>query len=211
MMKNSIKIVSFFSLLSCLFIISSCNSNNSDSSVIAEEDADDYEYITDLISDSVEGDKVSKECAVICYRVEQVSDRVNTVHSPQQLMELKKEYSKKIGEATKGTEELDKSEKQLVAKHAEEVEESYRNACSEFEVPAVGVIQNLSSLIKRIDQIKTKDEFYRFQDCRYGMLQDLDYIHLCVEHNDKRINEVKRLAQVLKSKYESKKHELGVN
>ena len=50
----------------------------------------------------------------------------------------------------------------------------------------------------------------RYEENRLGVLRNLDNVYLCVEQNDKGIPEVKRLSQALKSKYESKKHELGL-
>lgn len=212
MKTNNIRAYYALLFLSALPLLLSCNSNNesnNDSDDIPDEE--DYASIIELIGDTVEGEKVSRECAIACYKVEQVKEEVNTVQSPQQLMQLKKKYTKSLKSAIEGTDNLVKDEQLIVKEHASEADESYRKACIDYEVPADGVIQNLKDLIQRLDKIQTKDEFSRFEGVRFGMLQELDDIHLCVEHNDRRINEVKRLAQVLKTKYQDKKHALGIN
>ena len=146
-----------------------------------------------------------------CYRIEQVSDQLDFVKSPDGLSRAKRDFQKNLADATADVNTLSGEEKAIAIKHEQELKAQYERMCREYEVPAIGVIANLTDLIQRIDKIHDRAEFDRFRDCRVGMLNNLDNIHLCVDHNSNRINEVKRLAQTLKSKYEAKKKELGIN
>ena len=59
--------------------------------------------------------------------------------------------------------------------------------------------------------MKNTQDMYRFEDCRLGVLRNLENVYLCVEQKDsKGISEVKRLSLVLKSKYDAKRHEVGM-
>lgn len=202
----------FIPLAACLlmmFTSLSCNNKKGNEQVCTEGDVESYTNIADLVGDSVEGEKVSKECAVVCYKIDQVTEEVASVNSPEALITAKQSFKEEIAEAGSGIKELDREEQALANRHVQEAEEEYSKACSEYEVPASGVIANLKDLIKRIDKVKTKRELDSFQDCRLGMLMNLDNIHLCVDSKSTKIKEVKTLAQTLKSKWEAKKKEIS--
>lgn len=198
----------FFSTL-LLAALTACDKKGGESEYVYTEE-DEFEGIATLIGDSVEGEKVSKECAVICYKIDKVAEEASAVNSPSVVIQLKKKYAESLSSATKGVDALDTHEKEIAQQHESEAEAAYREACRKNELPAEGVMSNLRKLIERIDKLNTKAELERFEDIRYGMLQGLDDIHLCVESNSRSIPEVKRLAQVLKSKYIAKKEQLGL-
>lgn len=202
----------FIPFTSCLLMMStllSCDNKKGNEQELAGDDVDIYTNIADLVSDSVEGEKVSKECAVVCYKIDQVTEEVASVNSPEALITAKQSFKEEIAEAGSGIKELDGEEQALANRHVQEAEEEFSKACREYEVPASGVIANLKDLIKRIDKVKTKRELDSFQDCRLGMLMNLDNIHLCVDSKSTKIKEVKTLAQTLKSKWEAKKKEIS--
>jgi len=165
----------------------------------------------ELLADSiVEKEHVGKECAVICNNLDIARDRLTRVLSPDGLISAKKMYLVATNTLTNDMQGLTSQEKSLVQNYKAEADKAYQKACQEYEVPASGVIANLNDMIKGIDKVKTTQDMYRFEDCRLGVLRNLDNVYLCVEHNSKSIPEVKRLSQTLKSKYESKQHELGI-
>ncbi len=181
---------------------------NSDTSLEEFEKTPSWE---ELLADSiVEKEHVGKECAVICNNLDIATNRLSNVLSPDGLISAKKIYFAATTNLANDTQGLSSQEKSAVQNHKQEADEAFSKACRAYEVPASGVIANLNNLIKGIDKVKTAQDMSRFEDCRLGMLRNLDYIYLCVEQNSKSIPEVKRLAQTLKSKYESKKHELGL-
>ena len=162
----------------------------------------------DALSDSVAGEDgkpVSAPCAQLYIELTDLKERLEAVKSPDALIRAKKKYQEVIPRLNKANTTLDSQEKPVIQRTTAEMEAFYSKACREYEIPASGVIDNLKNLISRIDQIKTQQEFNRFQSARLGMLQGLDDIHLCVEQRSHHIAEVKRLAQTLKSKYEAKK------
>lgn len=198
-------------VFAAMLALSSCNGNKDKEQVADEGDIEDYASIADLVGDSVEGEKVSKECAVVCYKIDQVTDEVESVNSPEALISIKQSYSDDIAEAGASIKDLDEEERELANRHMQEAKDEYTKACREYEVPASSVISNLKDLLQRIDKVKTKRDLDNFQDCRLGMLMNLDNIHLCVDSKSTRINEVKRLAKSLKSKWEAKKNELSTH
>ena len=165
----------------------------------------------ELLADSiVEKEHVGKDCAVICNNLDIATDRLTHVLSPEGLITAKKKYilaTTNLNDDMKG---LSAQEKSLVQGYKAEADKAYLKACQEYEVPASGVIANLNDMLKGIDKVKTTQDMYRFEESRLGVLRNLENVHLCVEQNSKSIPEVKRLAQTLKSKYESKQHELGI-
>ena len=165
----------------------------------------------ELLADSiVEKEHVGKECAVICNNLDIATDRLTHVLSPEGLISAKKQYILATTNLSNDMQGLSGQEKSLVQTYKATADKAYRQACQEYEVPADGVIANLKDLIRDIDKVNTKQEMSRYEDCRLGVLRNLDNVYLCVEQNSKSIPEVKRLAQTLKSKYESKQHELGI-
>ena len=165
----------------------------------------------ELLADSiVEKEHVGKECAVICNNFDIATSRLTEVLSPEGLISAKKQYILAIETLQRDINGLNSQEKSHVQSHKAAADDAYRKACQTYEVPASGIIANLNDMKKGIDKVKSNQDMYRFEDCRLGVLRNLDYIYLCVEQNSKSIPEVKQLAQTLKSKYESKKHELGM-
>lgn len=165
----------------------------------------------ELLADSiVEKEHVGKECGVICNNLDIATDRLTHVLSPEGLISAKKQYILATTNLSNDMQGLSGQEKSLVQTYKATADKAYRQACQEYEVPADGVIANLKDLIRDIDKVNTKQEMSRYEECRLGVLRNLDNVYLCVEQNSKSIPEVKRLAQALKSKYESKQHELGI-
>ena len=138
-----------------------------------------------------------------------LNERLQRVKSPDGLIPAKREYADLMSKFKKEMAGLGGDELDAAKKRIQQAEETYKKTCREYEVPASGVIANLRNLTERLDKIDKREDFIRFQDVRIGMLNSLDYIHLCVEQNSNAISEVKRLAIILKNKYDTKKHEFG--
>lgn len=196
-------------ILTIAIVLTSCDSKDKSKDSV-ENINDDFIGVSDIIPDSIYNDNVSRECAVICYKIDQIANKASSVNSPSSLIDIKKKYNDNLANAASTISSLDAHEQSIANEHKREAEDEYKKVCKEYEIPASGVLANLRNLIKRIDQVKTKEQFERFRDCRIGMLEDLDDIHLCIEHNSSAIPEVKKLAQTLKNKYEEKKHQFDL-
>ena len=180
----------------------------SDGSTIEEET---YPTAEEILRDSIaKKEDISNACATLCQRMLHTEEMLSAVRSPDALIAAKKEYLSLVPSIDNELSAISKEEKSVVNTYKANLESTYLSACREYEIPANGVISNLNNLISRINTIHTPSELIRFQEARIGMLRKLDDIHLCVEHNSNRIAEVKRLAQTLKTKYENKKQELGM-
>lgn len=200
-----------------LSILVSCNSTSPEK---AKGDAINEEYermeenmptAESLAYDSIaEKEHIDTESAAICHEFSRLVDKLKDVKSPDGLISAKKDYAEGLTALNSQMSTLNEHDKTAVLNYKKEAEAAYTQACKSYEIPASGVIANLTNLIRRIDQVKTKEELDRFQSSRLGMLRGLDDIHLCVEHNSSQIAEVKRLAQTLKSKYSAKRHEFGL-
>ena len=200
-----------------LSILVSCNSTSPEK---AKGDAINEEYermeenmptAESLAYDSIaEKEHIDTESAAICHEFSRLVDKLKDVKSPDGLISAKKDYAEGLTALDSQMSTLNEHDKTAVLNYKKEAEAAYTQACKSYEIPASGVIANLTNLIRRIDQVKTKEDLDRFQSSRLGMLRGLDDIHLCVEHNSSQIAEVKRLAQTLKSKYSAKRHEFGL-
>ena len=197
-------------LLMAMILLSACEpTKKRDGSDVFNHDDDDFPTAEEVIRDSIAEEKhISKESAVVCHNFEEIVTQLKNVNSPDALIIAKKAYAEAL--ASLNNSSIHQEDKAVLDSYKKEAEEAYQKACREYEIPASGVLANLKNLHERIDQVKTKPEFYRFQDCRRGMLNGLDDIHLCVQHDSKQIPEIRRLAQSLKSKYLAKKQELDV-
>lgn len=199
----------FFVILMLMMV--SCEDKKNDNK--GETYLEEYEKAPtweELLADTIaEKEHVGKDCAVICNNLDIATDRLTNVLSPDGLISAKKRYIVATTDLSEDMKELTDEEKALVRDYKAKADEAYQKACQAYEVPASGVIANLNDLIKGIDKVNTKPEMYRYEENRLGVLRNLDYVYLCVEQDSKSIPEVKRLSQILKSKYETKKHELG--
>ncbi len=191
----------------CAF--SSCDQKKEENPLL-QLDENDFTGVKKYFGDSIPSSNISRECAMVCHKIDKVAKEAAFVNNPSSLIEIKKQYLEELAQASSNISQLSDEEKAIAIEHKNEAEESYTKACRNYEVPASGVLANLKNLIDRIDKVSTKDELMRFQDCRIGMLNDLDHIYLCVESRSNAIPEVKRLAQVLKNKYEKKKQQFGL-
>ena len=201
-------------LVILMLTMTSCEEKKNNGSMSGDTYLEEYEQTPtweELLADSiVEKEHVGKECAVICNNLDIATDRLTHVLSPEGLITAKKQYILATTNLSADMQGLTAQEKALVKTYKATADKAYREACQEYEVPANGVIANLNDMIRGIDKVQTKQDMSRFEDCRLGVLRNLDHVYLCVEQNSKSIPEVKRLAQTLKSKYESKQHELGI-
>ena len=196
-----------------ILLVYSCTSQQkdglpSDGSTPSEEV---YPTKEEILRDSIaKKEEVSNECATICQRITQAEEMLSAVKSPDALISAKREYLTLTASINKVLSSTSKQEQGVINDYKAHLDNTYTTTCRKYEIPANGVISNLNNLILRIDDVHTKSELIRFQDVRIGMLRKLDDIYLCVEHNSNKIPEIKRLSQTLKTKYENKKHEFGM-
>ena len=203
----------FIPALIIILLVCSCNSQQkdrlpADGSASSEEA---YPTAEEMLRDSIaRKEDVGTECATICQRIILAEEMLSAVKSPDALISAKKEYLTLVASLSKGMSGITPQEQSVINAYKANLDNTYTSICREYEIPASGVISNLNNLIRRIDDVHTKSELIRFQDVRIGMLRKLDDIYLCVEHNSNKIPEIKRLSQTLKTKYENKKHEFGM-
>lgn len=160
----------------------------------------------DVLIDSIaREEQVGRQCADLCLAVERATDELNRVLSPDALISAKKRYyaAATLWENTQAS--LSSEERESVRARMAEAERAYTRACRKYELPANGIIANLSAMIRQVDKVESSSDLLRFEEGRLGVLRELDDIHLCVEQGDRGVSEVKKLAQRLKNKYEAKK------
>lgn len=198
-------------LVILMLTIASCEDKKHGKGDIYIEEYEKGPTWEELYADTIaEKEHVGQDCAVICNNLDIATDRLTNVLSPDGLINAKKRYIDATATLAEDMKGLNAQEKALVQEYKAEADKAYLKACQSYEIPSSGVIANLNDLLKGIDKVGTKKEMNRYEENRLGVLRNLDNVYLCVEQNDKGIPEVKRLSQALKSKYESKKHELGL-
>lgn len=193
-------------------LICSCHPKRKDG-LPADNTTNEEAYPTaeEVLRDSIaKKEDVGNACATICQRMQQTTETLSAVKSPDALIGAKKEYLTLAASIDKELSGISQQEQSVVNAYKANLDKAYTTTCREYEIPASGVIANLKNLISRIDNIRTRSDLIQFQDVRMGMLRKLDDLYLCVEHNSSGIPEIKRLSQTLKSKYEDKKQEFGM-
>lgn len=191
------------------FSVFSCSKNSNSSEPSEEGDSDEfceYDYITDSIGDEA----VSHECAITFTQLEEIQWRLENVKSPNMLARVRATWNKDITNAKKALKDYNGEEAHLLDSVVQNIEALHQEKCLKFSLPAISVIETLENCIKQLDNMKNKKDFVSFRDIRYGMIQDLDIIHLSVEPQSSKIGKVKRLAHTLKNKYEEKCKEYDV-
>ena len=205
-MKN---ILSYFLIFSLLLFTACEQSPKRNGTSIFEHEDDDLPTAEEAIYDSIaQQEDIDTQSAALCHQFDQLTKQLLKVNSPDALILAKKAYLATTAETQNWFSHLSENDKTVLQTYQAKSEKAYEEVCNKYEIPASGVIANLENLLIRIEQIKTRQEFHRFQDCRLGMLRELDDIYLCVEHNSPEIPKIKRLAQSLKSKYNSKRQEI---
>lgn len=205
----NMKIKTLATALCVAALITSCKSEHKSQYNTYEEQYEDL--LPYGVTDTINGEKVSKECALMNNDLERLLNRVERVKSPDMLMLLRKDFEHTLDSLTIGSDNLATEEKTVINHLCDSIRTSYAQVCKQYEIPADGVIDNLKRCINRVNQAGTVTQLYTFMDNRRGMLRNLDYIHLCVESNSKKIPEVKRLAQQLKTTLEAKKKQYKID
>lgn len=187
----------------------SCNSEQKGGRYQAEEyDANALPYGA---TDTIDGEKVSNECAIINNDLERLKASLELISSPSMLMTAKVTYQHDLDSLSMGNDNLTPEEASIIKTLIKDIATTYEAKCKEYEIPAEGVIDNLRRCIDRVNKTNNSTELIRFMEARRGMLMDLDYIHLCVDSRSNRIDEVRKLAAQLKHDLDRKKRRFGVN
>lgn len=207
-MKTTKLTLSSLIITGILFV--SCSSNPKGNSSAYEQYYEEEEQLPYGVSDTINGEKVSYECAMTNFELEGLQERIEAVKSPDMLMHLKARFQHDIDSLTQIASAYTSNEQAIIASDCSRLKVAYEKACRAYEIPAEGVIANLNDCIKTVQKAKTDIELYRFINCRVGMLNNLDIIHLCVESRSTRIKEVQSLAHKLKTELYNKKKKLNI-
>ncbi|MBQ9641435.1 MAG: hypothetical protein IJV06_07730 [Bacteroidaceae bacterium] len=187
-----------------------CNGNKTKSSESQSSESDDFVEQETYYNDTIEGEKVSQDCAAMSYNLDDIISRLEAVKSPSMLMKVKADYPDLLTGATAELSQLPTDEKALMQDKVGRIRTLYTETCRAYEVEADGIISNLQNLIQQIQRVNSKAAFDNYCSGRYGMLKNLDKIHLSTNDKSPHIKEIKRLAHQLNSLVEAKKAELGM-
>lgn len=172
--------------------------------------SEDFEEEEIIYSDTVEGEKVSQDCAAMAYHLDEITERLEAVQSPSMLMKVKYDYPNLLYQATQNLDELPAEERAAVQKKLDRIQRLYAEMCENYEVEASGIICQLQNLTEKLRQVRTKADYERFVDNRHGVLNNLDKIHLSTQNDSPHIREIQKLARDLNSLMVNKKRELGI-
>lgn len=191
-------------------VVVGCQSGDKQNSTPYEAEEFEEPLLPYGATDTIDGVKVSPECAIINYNLEDLLDRIERVKSPDMLMRLKSVYQHDIDSLTANLSGLAANEKDIIASQKVAIAEAYATACRQYEIPADGVIANLKYCIQDVNAAQSHKALEDFMRYRTGMLRNLDIIHLCVESRSTKIPEVKRLAAQLQHDLDNKKKRYSV-
>lgn len=177
---------------------------------MTDEEWENRPTLEDIICDSIaEKEDISVECAALCNDLNNDIRDLAMVNSPTALIYAKKDHQALIANVTRSAKGFKAHERTILHDYCKQAVNAYDDACRRYEVPATGVIANLEQLSHDIDQVHSVKEFEDYKDRHYGVMKELDDIHLCIERRSNDIPKVKRLAQALKSKYQAKQEVYG--
>ncbi len=177
---------------------------------MTDEEWENRPTLEDIICDSIaEKEDISVECAALCNDLNNDIRDLAMVNSPTALIYAKKDHQALIANVTRSAKGFKAHERTILHDYCEQAVNAYDDVCRRYEVPATGVIANLEQLSHDIDQVHSVKEFEDYKDRHYGVIKELDDIHLCIERRSNDIPKVKRLAQALKSKYQAKQEVYG--
>lgn len=177
---------------------------------MTDEEWENRPTLEDIICDSIaEKEDISVECAALCNDLNNDIRDLAMVNSPTALIYAKKDHQALIANVTRSAKGFKAHERTILHDYCEQAVNAYDDVCRRYEVPATGVIANLEQLSHDIDQVHSVKEFEDYKDRYYGVMKELDDIHLCIERRSNDIPKVKRLAQALKSKYQAKQEVYG--
>ncbi|MBR2155205.1 MAG: hypothetical protein IJ901_11420 [Bacteroidaceae bacterium] len=196
--------------LLCLLLVA-CQGKQTPSSESQGGDSDAFVEEEILYNDTIEGEKVSQDCAAMSYNLDEIISQLEAVQSPSMLMKVKYDYPNLLYRATQEIDQLPAEEKAVMQKKLKRIQTLYAETCSTYEVEPSGIISNLQNLINKLPQIKTQQAFDDFCSNRYGVINNLDKIHLSTHDQSLQIKEIKKLARQLHSMLQAKKKELGID
>lgn len=206
---KGIKII--IAAIASMAIVASCENGNKSYNAPTLAEEEEEEALPFGASDTINGERVSVKCATVNFDFELLQRRIENVKSPDMLMRLKVDYQSTLDSLTMLSENLSAEEKEMLNPIKAEIAESYKKACREYEIPADGVISNLSHCLEQMNSANTREEVARLVDTRSSLLQNLNNIHLCVESNSSRIGEVKRLASQLREEVSRKTRHYNID
>jgi hypothetical protein len=198
-----------FASLVCTFILG-CNKSNKSSDTQQDVSGDFVDTVL-VINDSVDGEKVGQDCALLSQKLDDIASLLDEVKSPSMLMRAKADYATRLADVTAAIGQLSVAEQTLMKDKVAQLKEQYAETCKAYEVEPDGIIANLENLITNIQKIHTRADFENFCSGRYGVLNNLDKIHLSTHDNSASVAQIKRLARQLNQLYEGKKAELGID
>lgn len=198
-------------LLCSLLVLAACESKQEKfPGEMTDEEWENRPTLEDIICDSIaEKEDISVECAALCNDLNNDIRDLAMVNSPTALIYVKKDHQALIADVTRSAKGFKAHERTILHNYCEQAVNTYDDVCSRYEVPATGVIANLEQLSHDLDQVHSAKDFEDYKNLHYGMMQELDDIHLCIERRSNDIPKVKRLAQALKSKYQAKQSTYG--
>ena len=206
-MKSIARIFLYTTLMAC--ILGSCTHNGT-SETQTTKDSDETSELPYGVSDTIQGRKVSTECAIAIDAMQSIRRRAENLASPSMLATFRAQYKEDIAEAEAAATNINGEERQFIRLEKDTIDMVLAEKRKKLEVPASGVIDNLNNCISRVKTMKSDTEMYRFLDYRRSMIRNLDNIHLCVEEQSNQIPTVKKLARQLKLLVEEKKTQFGM-
>ena len=197
-------------LAALCFALAACTGNKTTMPDSQESDSGDFVEQATPLTDTIAGVPVSTDGTALSRQLDDIAAELEAVKSPDMLMRAKSDCPEQLAGIVHELQLLSGEEKDVLQQKAADTQELYTRTCRAYEVEPEGIISNLQNLIAQLRKVNSREAFDGFCSGRYGVLRNLDRVHLSTHDNSPHINEIKRLARQLKSQVEAKKTELGV-
>ena len=190
--------------------LAACTGNKTKMPDSQESDSGDFVEQEAPLNDTIAGVPVSIDGTALSRQLDDITAELEAVKSPDMLMRAKSDCPERLAGIVQELQQLNGEEKDVLQQKAANTQKLYTTTCRAYEVEPEGIISNLQNLIAQLRKVNSREAFDSFCSGRYGVLRNLDRVHLSTHDNSPQVNEIKRLARQLKSQVEAKKSELGI-
>lgn len=207
-----------FSLLLCLAMVCSCNSEKKTEHSAAFS-GDEEEIMTEGVTTSddsessqaaIAKDDLSEESSQTAHSMDKMNEGIKEINSPDKLIEYEAEYEKKLSETCASIERAkDPSERKRLQAYLNEIEHNYNLKRNEYSMPANGIVENIANLTRRLESCNSKTEFMQILEPRISYFNNLPHLHTIVSEPSRR-QEVREQAEQLNVLFQKKKAQFGV-
>lgn len=175
------------------------------------DDAEQQAYEEE--ADSVDGVAVSHRCSERYDYLHMLLTDVDYLSSPSMLMSFRVKHMTEIEDLRRGaecTEMETRAENDIINRETDALLQLYDRKSRELELPSQSVIATLQNFTAAVRSASSAAELNDFIEPRRGVLQEVEYIYLCIDQQTPEAGRVRTMANTFKKELEAKKNRFGM-